>query len=441
MIEMFKKFMADPNGWDMYVTGQAGTGKTTDLCESVQYCMDNEINYVICAFTHKACGILRTKMPQGAHIQTLHKFLKKRPSINQSATKVAHVQSSVKSGDSDEVSVMFIDEYSMVGERDLMDIRAAQDEDYDGNPELRVVWLGDPNQLPPVKDQQTVKPSGEYCLTLTKVYRQALDNPLMAPLNQLVSFIQGAPAEPLIESDKLVRGQDIVEWYDNDRMSDDHDGIMLAFTNKRVQELNAEAQGRTEPILLDTVFSPNTRESYTFDGVMPNEEVSHIELPYGDNLSLGSKYKTLEHLVQNLNYQFVNLIDDDGDTRIYCSIFGHYEYKKFAEHLMQEAVSSNKAIETKHPGHSAAGWAKANYKSPLARARAKAWRDYLSFNECCICLDFKHAMTVHKSQGSTYNTIYLDTQDLGIAADIDYTVYLKLMYVALSRASNMVVTN
>ena len=58
MLTMFKEFMADENAWDMYIKGAAGTGKTTSLAAGVQYCIDNEIPYVCCSYTHKACGIL-----------------------------------------------------------------------------------------------------------------------------------------------------------------------------------------------------------------------------------------------------------------------------------------------------------------------------------------------------------------------------------------------
>ena len=437
MLKTFKAFKADTNAWDMYITGQAGTGKTTDLATLVQYCMDEEIDYTVCAFTHKACGILRDKLPPGSNIRTLDSLLKRRPGINQHATNHKHVQTTISSGDGDKSSILFVDEYSMVGEKHLMDIRALQDEDYDGNPEMRVVWLGDPNQLPPVGDQQSIKPSGKYAITLTHIYRQAADNPLMTPLNQLVSFISGEPAVPLVTSHKFKRGKDIVAGY---RACTD-DKVMLAFTNKRVENLNAEVQGYGLPKPGDEVFSPTMRERFKFHDVVDTREVYGIELPFGDNLALNSKFKTLEYVLKSDTFKFVELIDEEGDVRVFCSIFGHYQYKMYTDQLMKQAAATNLAIEQANKGFKAAGWAKANPKHKLARARAKAWRDYLSFNECCICLDFAHAMTVHKSQGSTYHTVYLDSEDLGIAADINYLVYLKLMYVALSRASDSVITN
>ena len=58
-----------------------------------------------------------------------------------------------------------------------------------------------------------------------------------------------------------------------------------------------------------------------------------------------------------------------------------------------------------------------------------------------MCIDFPYATTVHKSQGSTYETVLLDIKDLGICANSNYNLYLKLLYVALSRASERVFTN
>ena len=236
MLTTFKKFMSDPTAWDMYITGAAGTGKTTGLSEGVQWCTDNEVPYVVCAYTHKACGILRSKLPNGAIVRTLHSFLYKRPTINTNATNKRQVNINTKTGDTDDTpKVMFLDEYSMVGEKDFMDIREAQDSDYDAEPELKVVWIGDSHQLPPVGDMQAIVPTGEYQVKLTKQWRN--NNPLQQPLNALISYLEGtqpAPLEPV--PDYFIRDKDIVAEY----CKCEQDKVMLAYTNKRVQELNEQ---------------------------------------------------------------------------------------------------------------------------------------------------------------------------------------------------------
>lgn len=426
MINMFKQFLDDKTAYEMYITGVAGTGKTTGLAELVEYCHSNKVTYTVCAFTHKACGILREKLPQDSVVRTLHSYLQKRPTINTDAKHIKELQSNVQVGTPDEVKLLFIDEYSMVGERDLMDIRAE-----DG---LRVVWLGDPHQLPPVGDMQAVSPKGKYCTVLTKIYRN--DNPLQEPLQQLISFIEGAKPTPLIENALFKRGYDIVAEYKKSK----DDKVMLAYTNRQVQALNAEIMQRDLPLPGDRLFSPTTKHHYTLVDILDKHMVYGIAKAFGDPIMLGSKYRTLEHLLTQ-DYSYYLVVDDEGQEAVFATVFGHYDFKVRREELSEQAAASNLAIQKKHPEVAkAAIWANQNKATPLAQTRAKAWRSFLSFDECVVCMDFAHAMTVHKSQGSTYNTVFLDTHDLAIAADMDYTQYLKLMYVAVSRASHKVYT-
>ena len=437
MTKVFESFLADKKAWDMYITGAAGTGKTTGLADNVKYCIDNEIPYVVCAYTHKACSILISKLPEGAYVRTLHSFLGKRPCINTNATKKEHVNQNLKSSETDtEPKVLFLDEYSMVGEKDFMDIREAQDSDYDSIPELKVVWIGDANQLPPVGDMQAIKPSGDYQVVLTKQWRN--DNPLQKPLNALISYLDGETPEPLeAVPDYFERGCDLVEEYHKCNV----DRVLLAYTNKRVEDLNAKIAGKLECELNDKVFSPTTQKFYIFKGWVDNVDVDYIDLHYSDPLHLGSKFRTLENLIKSGLCKFALLQDDEGNIWQHAVLFGHYEYKVCKENLEAEAVESNKAIETKHRGHRAAGWAKYNPKTLLARTRSKAWRDCLSFKDCVLCIDFPYAMTVHKSQGSTFNTVLVDTDDLAQCAERNFEMYLKLTYVAISRASHKVITS
>ena len=432
---MFKKFLEDSEAWDMFVTGAAGTGKTTDMRKDVQHCIDNEIPYVVCAYTHKACGILRSKLPAGARVQTLHSFLGKRPTVNSSAVKMSEVSSSMQTSKPDEEPrVMFLDEYSMVGDKDTMDIRACQDPMYTGQPILKLVAYGDHHQLPPVGDKQTLKAEGsKYHKKLTKQYRN--DNPLQIPLKKLISYIdKEAQPEPLESIPGFFeRGIDI----DKVRFREP-DKVYLAFTNKRVEDLNYKIQGYEFPANDDDVFSPTTQHHYVFKHSV--EDVNCIDLHYTDPLSLGSKFKTLEGLIDSENCSFGLFQDNDGAEFVFAYVFGHYRFKRLREELQRAAVASNKAIEDEFKGYKAVGWAKVNYTHKLARERSKAWREFLSFDDCVVCMDFVHAMTVHKSQGSTFHTVILDTDDLAIAAERNFDLYLTLTYVGMSRASHKVYT-
>jgi len=91
LIETFEKFLNDENAFDMFIIGAAGTGKTTSLHELVSYCIKDKVPAISLAYTHKACSILRSKLPELADIRTLHKFLRKRPGINTNATHIKQI--------------------------------------------------------------------------------------------------------------------------------------------------------------------------------------------------------------------------------------------------------------------------------------------------------------------------------------------------------------
>ena len=371
---------------------------------------------------------------------TLHSYLKKMPIINQNATKKDRMVNPTQMSTPDKVKLIIVDEYSMVGEKDFADLRALQDEDYDGKAEVKILWVGDPYQIPPVSDLQAVTPFGPYQCVLKEQKRRTEDNPLGEPISQLISFIEGKEASALASSNRFIRGRDIAADFAADSETDK---VMLCYTNKAVQTNNELIEGKQFPAQDDLLFSPTNQHFYTFVREVPRVDVRSITLAYGEPLLLNSKYKTLEYLMKNPHVQFAEVVDEDGESTCIAYVFGHYTYKLLKDSYTRAAAESNAEIERAIKGVKAAAWAKSkhNEKHPLARARSKAWRDFLTFDECVFCLDFKHAMTVHKSQGSTYKHVYIDTQDLSQLVNTNWNMYLRLMYVALSRASVKAITN
>lgn len=434
VLDRFKAFLEDEDAPRCFITGPAGTGKTTCLGELVQHCMDEDLPAATCAFTHRACEVLRSKLPKRAVVRTLHSFLKKRPTINDRALKVQHVDKNTQTGVPDAVRVLFIDEFSMVGDRDFVSINDLQ-YDEDGGLVVKVVYIGDPNQLPPVKDARAIVPAGKHWIRLTKVHRQAHDNPLLDTLICLNDYIDGKDPEPLAEHATFRRGVDVeVAYRDSDASK-----VLLAYTNERVQSLNASIQGYDVPKVYDGLFSPTTRRPYLLSAI--DDEALAIVNVKGEIVELGSKYKTLETLLEMPEIRYYTVEDEDAGSMQVAGVFGHSDYLVFQQSLAKRAVKCNNDIKHAFKVDDATVWAKANYGHELARKRSGAWRRYLAFKDNVLCLDFKHAMTVHKSQGSTYEEVFLDVEDMAKCAKNDYELYLKLMYVAISRASRRVYTN
>jgi len=161
-IAAVRAWLADPHGAQVFrMFGYAGTGKTTLAKE-----LAGEVKGVVlyATFTGKAALVLRKKGCDGA--STIHSL-------------IYRVEVDDRTGEANFIldrdcalataALLIVDEVSMVGDdlaRDLLSFGR------------RVLVLGDPAQLPPVKDEGffiKAKPD----VMLTEVHRQARDNPII----------------------------------------------------------------------------------------------------------------------------------------------------------------------------------------------------------------------------------------------------------------------
>lgn len=141
--------------------GFAGTGKTTLAKELAQWAKGTVL---FATFTGKAALVLRSKGCDGA--STIHSLIykPKQDPITGEFTFVLNDESALASA-----QLLIVDEVSMVGDelaKDLLSFKKP------------VLVLGDPAQLPPVKDTGffiNARPD----VMLTEVHRQARDNPII----------------------------------------------------------------------------------------------------------------------------------------------------------------------------------------------------------------------------------------------------------------------
>lgn len=412
------KFVRDPTELEAFITGPAGTGKTTKLKEICEVLLSSDVNFLVVAYTHKAKQVLQSKLPIGTPIKTLHSFLKKRPGINEKATSIRAIITSNQHGVPEPLELLIIDEYSFVGEKDDVSLCELQDPMNVDNP-LHILYVGDPNQLPPIGAPSNLIPHKPYWLKLNKVHRT--DNDLLVTLSKLVSFIEGDEAVTYLnETENFKRKQNIIDKYINNK---DKNKILLAFTNKKVQELNFYIQGSEHPAIDDYLFVSSLRIVVRF--------ISKINKPLSTYTPIGvidtnTKYNPLSYLntlkyIEFFDVEIVESFNEDlhiGQRIVIATIFGTYNNKLIRDKLGKELVNANKTNSV-------------NAK--------QIFREYKTINDYVCISDFNHCMTVHKSQGSEYDYVYLDSEDF--KACIDLQVRLKLLYVGISRAKKQVYLN
>ncbi len=65
--------------------------------------------------------------------------------------------------------------------------------------------------------------------------------------------------------------------------------------------------------------------------------------------------------------------------------------------------------------------------------RTKKWKLFYTIKETFIDVKYTYASTIHKLQGSTYDTVYIDLREIENMKDKD--MMFRLLYVAITRAS------
>ena len=434
LMQQIKEFLGQDDYFDAFITGPAGSGKTTVLKKVIDYLNTTDLNYIVTAYTHKAKDVLASKLPKDTNISTLHSFLKKRPGINKNAKHIKQLQITTQLGKPAQLDLIIVDEFSFIGEKDAISLQELQDPvelelyrckqcgkeftelyanhkcecggvDYDDlslNP-VKILYVGDLNQLSPIHGPSYIEPYEPYWVRLTKIYRNDFPQ-----LQELVKFIEGEKKPYYLEpSENFQRKINIDKAY---KESKTEDKIMLAYTNKAVQRHNAIVHGRRFPVIGDEVYISSLKKVATVID-MSDEFLGEVITPTGA-ITPSTKYNPLKFLNDNKNIKFFHTT-----VGVVAGIFGSYNNKKIREAIANRLVDANRK----------------------KKDSSKAYREYKNINDYTCIIDFNHCMTVHKSQGSEFEEVYIDITDFSHC--IDSTERLKLLYVAMSRAKMKIFLN
>ena len=402
-----------------YITGYAGTGKSTALLKQLTTIAgkDKDDTIVLCP-THKAAHRLLPKIPFGIEIKTIHSLLGWIPAINENAEKIEHIDIVAKTDRKiEEYNTFIIDEGGMMSEEMFMELVAkiedARNFDTDG---IKIYVYLDPYQLLPVKGRQIQL--DEECTTKLTTQHRAESPDVVALFTKFVEFLEGTNTKDLkidfSENVKKVSTTEAVQLFDitKDRL--------LAYTNEVVGWYNKEISiynGIQSFVGQHVQLGSNPDLVYVEDMIDKSDVVlSDVITWYLDNNMLlqnskiSAKYMELEFstLLKLDGVEFAK-VAINGTTKIVPVVLGIYNAYSLTKQIKAAAIKDKK-----------------NYKFIYALNKA-------------YTMDYKFASTVHKAQGSEFDAVFVDVNDIKKSILPNYyDTYARLMYVALSRAKKKV---
>lgn len=363
--------------------GYAGTGKTTLLDGIVQHAKSIGFHTVVTAPTNKAVKVLNNRV-SGFNHRTIHSLLDIKP--KRKGGKEVFEPVDFPNAEVFSIDLIIVDECSMVSNK-LFGI--IKDKIQDGT---KVLFCGDPAQLQPVNEDLSStfehRPSEldeiiRYGDTIAQKAKHVRENPKEISLSKLMS-----PPD-IVEGNSQLVNDYFSNWRDTP-----NNARMLCWTNKRVEWWNKKLRE------VDYGYKPD--EPYTEgDILIANEPVEMND----EIVMMNSEEGTILEVEERNDAWKITLKKETGGR---CRVrIVKEEYKQ-------------------------------NLKNDLNKARRnKNWSKFWALKGKYHDVRHAYALTVHKSQGSTFTKVFMDSGD--ISKNRDILERNQLIYVAMTRASNKVI--
>lgn len=382
------------------LTGYAGTGKTTTTVHELEK-FEGRICFT--APTHKAVGVLASKgIIAGAEYLTIHALLGCRKQWTEDKQTFAPVFDKARW---DEYDLIVIDEVSMVGEEIWGWILDAQA--YFGGSQ-KVLCLGDPAQLPPVGDD-SVSPAfnceGGHLETIMR--SSGIVERAATKVRENIGSV--TPVSVEIGSDETgevlsfefnQKGQFVASMIK--RFRDGQDAKLLAYRNSSVNKANDFIRSQLFP---EAGEMPEPGEALTV--------VKTFNVP-----GVGNGPGVMLHAEATVR---VESAEESSRHGLPCfALVVRFMGRNVPVMMLKE--------ESKPAFRQLTDAARKNAKSGKG-----SWGEFYELMESFVDLRPGYATTVHKSQGSTFDYVYVLDYDLKVQND--HLERNMLRYVAFSRAA------
>lgn len=406
--------------WDNIVSlsGAAGTGKTYLTTKLVKQ-LEQNYHITITAPTHKALQVLRKNLSnddiENVNTKTLQSFLNIRLVTNFDNGVQKFEPLKTKEKDNTKTDILIVDESSMVS-TDLYEyiIKAIEQQRIKA-----VLFVGDEYQLLPVDEMDVKVFDIKTKYKLEKIVRQVKDSYIIKMATKARNIIKSKKYISLQEFLKDDLFSDKIQFFATEKEFHDdfctpetwakQDKIVASFTNSSVEYHNRiirdrywKAQGEQNPLVLLKGDKVIFQETNIIDKKIIHQNSDIVELSYATKVHQESLQIDFWDCKDLTNRPF-KVIDPESKERF---------------KMILNKLASSAKIEK-------------NYAE-----RTKKWKLFYDIKELFVDVKYTYASTIHKLQGSTYESVYIDLRQIENMSNKD--MLFRLLYVAITRASSTV---
>jgi len=444
-------FITDLNDDSIYVLkGWAGTGKTYTISLLVRYVLEviqpTRLWYKVGVTgpTNKSVRVIRKATgisSSRVQFQTVHKILGLSEKITSDGQQIF-----VNDGDFKPqirtLKLLIVDEVSMLSDDLFEELLKYRDK-------TKIIFMGDPAQIPPVGRPDCIPFRDELLegyriktLNLRQIMRQKEGNPIIessvkirknignsnsgiSPENKINQIGEGVEFVNLNSPESRSSFRVILEkYFKSDRFKDDPEYCkIIGWRNKTISSMNdlvrkviygeealsskiliGEKLIANSPILEKDTIIFNTNDEFTVESFeVETEDLRFKVSDHPDDDPYPISLKHYEALVSYLDE------DDDLVKRTIRILHedSEEEFKKLANILKLRAINK--------------------------KGKDKSWLVYYNFLRRYADVNFSYSISAHKSQGSTYNTVFLLEDDI----DVNWNIIERnrIKYTAYTRSS------
>jgi ATP-dependent exoDNAse (exonuclease V) alpha subunit len=389
------------------LTGFAGTGKTTLLQALIKRLRDkSDLRAIVfTAFSNKATKVLENMSTQwdlGIDCMTCCKLLGLKPDIDPTTGKQIFQSDYSSENKFDKYRLVVVDEASMINEEMWLLLTASVSELHK---KTQLLFVGDVAQLPPIGEreslvfsqiyirsdlQEVVRYGGAIALLAESIRNNLLD----AKLPQFSTDTNPEKTEGVFVANAQEWEKLLIKAFQSESYRSNPDYVRaVAYTNARVNRLNQQIRsvihGAEAPrfvvgerlianaafIVKDALILQNSGECEVLEVAAGKDGPWHV--------------------------WYLQVLTDEGKSRTLTALH-ELSQAEFARQLE-------------------------------IYAKEKRWREFWDSKSLFADLSYAYCLTIHKSQGSTFQNVFVDVPNALINRNVRERN--QLLYVAVTRAA------